>query len=127
MFASCIMAMVRGLLHVDAINMSGRPLAVVHIAKYRLGYHIFDFDLLWDKYWGLGPDVTIFWSAMITDYSWAMLTTRETDILRNTPALWSDLALVQRFAAKDSWLEREVHSRIRASLRFAWTAAIVLL
>jgi hypothetical protein len=113
-FASCIMAMEQGSLHPDATNGSGETLGVVHLL-----YHPYFDSVLWDKYWALGPDVATFWSGM---RSYA----DTKDILKNTPALWTDLGLVQRFAKKNSWLEGEVHGRIRASLRFAWIAAVVL-
>ncbi len=102
----------------DATNRCGRTIGVVHLADYDY-FDNFD-SVLWYKYWEMGPDVATFWSGMPTD-----LFSGEVDILRNTPGLWADLALVQRFAKKDSWLESEVHERIRASLRFAWMAAVV--
>ena len=71
---------------------------------------------------GTGPDVATFWAAM-PRYK---LRSQEQDILKNTPSLWTDLALVQRFAEKNSWAEGEVHERIRGSLRFAWMAAALL-
>ena len=115
-FASCIMAMEQGSLHPDATNGAGETLGVVHLL-----YHPYFDSVLWDKYWALGPDVATFWSA------WpSTVFSPQADILRNTPALWADLGLVQRFAKKNSWLEGEVHGRIRASARFAWIAAIVL-
>ena len=114
-FASCILAMERGLLHVDATNRCGRTIGVVHLVDH----DYFD-SVLWHKYWEMGPDVATFWSGMPSD-----LFSGETDILRNTPGFWADLALVQRFAKKDSWLESEVHERIRASLRFAWMTAVM--
>jgi hypothetical protein len=114
-FASCILAMERGQLHVDATNQYGLTTGAVHFVD-----HYYFHSIFWHKYWALGPDVATFWSG-IRGYA------DTKDILKNTPALWSDLAIVQRFAAKNSWLESEVHERIRASLRFAWMAAVVLL
>jgi hypothetical protein len=110
------MAMEQGCLHVDAINQCGRTLAVVYI----MSSGCLDFDpVLWDKYWEMGPDVATFWSAMPTD-----LLPREADILIHTPALWADLDLVPAFAKKNSRLRGEVHRRMKASLRFAWMAAV---
>ena len=115
LFTSCITAMERGLLHVDVTNQCGETLGVLFVLNQRW----FD-PVLWDKYWTLGPDVATFWSGIPT-----CLLPKEAESLRNTPALWADLALVRRFAKKYSWLEGEVRSRIRASLRLAWIAAVV--
>jgi hypothetical protein len=79
---------------------------------------------LWDKYWALGPDVATFWSALPADK--LLRASKERDILISTPILWEDLELVQSFAYKHPWIEEEVtRRRIRASLRFAWIAAVV--
>jgi hypothetical protein len=118
-FASCILAMERGLLHVDATNRCGRTIGVVYVVDH----DYFD-SVLWHKYWEMGPDVATFWSAMPRHRH--ILSSQEKDILRNTPGLWADLALVQRFAEKNSWAKSEVHERIKTSLRFAWMAAVVL-
>ena len=117
-FGSCILAMERGQLHVDATNQYGLTIGAVHLVD-----HHYLNSVLWYKYWALGPDVATFWSGM---RSYELNLSHTKDILKNTPALWSDLATVQRFAAKNSWLESEVHERIRASLRSAWMAAVVL-
>jgi hypothetical protein len=123
---SCILAIKLGLLHVDATNQFGSTIGAVHLLD-----HDYFHSYLWDKYWSLGPDVATFWSSIhkaMFAFARCSLSSRQTDILKNTPALWSDLGLVQKFAAKNSWLEGEVHRRIRmASLRFAWMAAVVLL
>ena len=107
----------------DATNQFGSTLGVVHVVD-----HDYFHSFLWDKYWSLGPDVATFWSSIHKAmFARSSLSSRQTDILKNTPALWSDLGLVQKFASKNSWLEGEVHRRIRASLRFAWMAAVILL
>ena len=106
----------------DATNWLGETMGVFYLNLHD-SYHFEYVDhVLWDKYWALGPNVTTFWRSLVLPQN---LLFRQEDILKNTPALWSDLGLVQRFAAKDSWLEGEVHKRIRASLRFVWIAVVV--
>jgi hypothetical protein len=120
----CILAMEQGLLHVDAVNRNGETLGVYYVVE--TGHADFQSPSLWDKYWALGPDVATFWSALPADgMSWAVI---DFDILINTPVLWEDVELVQTFAYKHPLIRKEVtRRRIRASLRFAWIAAVVLI
>ena len=119
---SCIFAIEQGGLHVDAVNRYGHTVGVSYVLEIRWG-HDFQFSL-WDKYWALGPDVATFWSALPADK--LVRASKERDILISTPILWEDLELVQSFAYKHPWIEEEVtRRRIKASLRFAWIAAVV--
>jgi len=116
----CLEAMERGVLHVDGTNKEGHTLGVVYVLDVENGnsFH----PSLWQRYWALGPDVVTFWSTIP-----GMCCLHVQDILMDTPALWTDFAIVQSFASKHTWLAHEVDRRIRASLRFAWIAAVTVL
>ena len=122
LFVSCIMAIKQGLLHVDATNRFGETVGVLFVACVFDGHDLA--SVLWNKYWTLGPDVATFWSKV------SMKRLKEQkcrNILIETPALWTDLGLVRSFVKKRSWwLKNEVRRRIRASLRFAWIAAVAV-
>ena len=124
-FETCVTAMERGLLHVDTINANGWTLGYLFVENV-----VFFDKYLWDRYWALCPDVSLFWRLVhervhlvLTISSWPTHLLREA--LCSTPALWADLALVQPCARKCGFIQEQVHARMRKSFRFAWIAAVV--
>ena len=115
---TCVTAMERGLLHVDATNALGWTLGYLFVENKS----IFN-KYLWDRYWALRPDVSLFWRLIACHIDKASLKQAK-EALCSTPALWTDLALVQPVARKCGFIE-EVDARIRESCRFAWIAAVV--
>ncbi len=128
-FEKSIAAMEAGDLHVDAQNKDRFTLAVVFVLNPSLCKD--EHFCLWDRYWALGPSVALFWKSIphICSFFFDMSCTYSDSIpafwLRNTAALWEDLALPQRAAHVFPWVQEEVFQRTRHSLRFAWIAAAV--
>ena len=121
-FETCVSAMERGLLHVDATNVLGWTLGFLFVENGR----IFN-NCVWDRYWALRPDVSLFWRLIAchnNKVSFSTYLKEAREALYSTPALWADLALVQPAARKCGFIEK-VHARIRESCRFAWIAAVV--
>jgi len=142
-FQTCVSSMELGVLHVDATNSAG----------WTLGYSILEnpsiFDkCLWDRYWALHPDVSLFWrlvhkrSLCIHRHVCVMAHLREA--LCSTPALWADLALVTRefqvcghnsgpASARSQpvayfcvFIQKQIDERrIREACRLAWITAVV--
>jgi hypothetical protein len=121
---TCVSAMEGGLLHVDATNSYGWTLGYMFLENST----IFD-KCLWDRYWALHPNLSLFWSLVhrhvqtlcINRHICIMLYLGEG--LRNTSALWADLALVQPVAHRCLFIQEQVDKR--GACRFAWIAAVV--
>jgi hypothetical protein len=125
---TCVLAMERGLLHVDATNRVGWTLGFMFVENSCTSFY----KRLWDRYWGLRPDVSLFWHLVYEKVQFLCTTSQPRcvmwhlrEALCNTPALWADLALVQPVARKCVFIQEQVHARIRESCRFAWIAAVV--
>jgi hypothetical protein len=137
MFSICISAMERGVLHVDTTNSDGWTLGYffVHNASvFNSGcpWDRYWTKCLWDRYWALRPDVSLFWRLVHQDVDHSSCKRRPMcaltclrEALCSTPALWTDLSLVQPVARNCVFIQEQVHARIRESCRFAWITAVV--
>ena len=126
-FETCVSAMERGLLHVDVTNGCRWTLGYLFVENAN-----FFNKCLWDRYWALRPDVSLFWH-IVHERVHSLCTRRRPtcvmmhlrEALRSTPALWADLALVQPIARTCVFIQEQVEERIREACRFAWIAAVV--
>ncbi len=126
-YDTCVSAMERGLLHVDATNHNGWTLGYLFVENASILN-----KCLWDRYWALHPDVSLFW-RLVHDRACRLCTRGRLtcvfmhlrEALRSTPALWADLALVQPMARTCVFIQEQVDERIREACRFAWIAAVV--
>ena len=125
---TCVSAMERGLLHVDATNRDGWTLGFMFVENSNTSFN----KCLWDRYWRLRPDVSLFWHLVHVKVQLLCTTRRPRCVMWNlreafcnTPALWADLALVQPIACTCVFIQEQIDERIRESCRFAWIAAVV--
>jgi hypothetical protein len=124
-YDTCVSAMEQGLLHVDTTNAWGWTFGYLFV-KNETAFN----KCLWDRYWALHPDVSLFWRLVRERMQSLCLSRGPTcvfmhlrEALRSTPALWADLALVQPVGRTCVFIQEEIDKR--EACRFAWIAAVV--